>query len=135
MWVLLDLDLPAVEATAEGNDQLALQDHQQWYKQAANFMAGATKSTQGEKPKQKYRAKAAKWLKSLDWMLTVSTGRGLERFLLPKEISERKPPAEWDIVSIALDQGSDSWAATSFLGFATSKWTHRIGAGTTASWP
>lgn len=50
-------------------------------------------------------------------MLTVSIGRGLDRFLLPKEISERQPPAEWEILSIALDQGSDGWSATSFLGY------------------
>lgn len=62
---MLDLDLPAAEATAGGDEQLALQEHQQWYKHAANFMAGAKKSTEGEKPKQKFRAKAAKWLKAL----------------------------------------------------------------------
>ena len=83
--VLWGVDLPAPDALREGDRSVALEFHEQWYEDAANFETGAAKeSKQANTRVLRYRAKACKWLPGLGRMLTAATGCCLSRFWLPK---------------------------------------------------
>ena len=57
------------------------------------------------------RTKVWKWLLVTWHMMKTIVAVGWDRFMVPVEIAERGPAADWPSLTIALDQGGDGWSA------------------------
>ena len=73
-------------------------------------------------PKKRQRTKAYQWLLAVDNILRQYTGKGLANYLAPDGSTldpgskpDPEDPYSWPWLGIALDRGSDSWAAKQFL--------------------
>lgn len=58
---------------------------------------------------------AMHWLVAVDHQLRISCGFGLVFFQQPPEVEKRTAATGWPTLSIHLDQGSDGWAAASWM--------------------
>jgi len=62
-----------------------------------------------------FRKKARSWLSAIDKQLRVATSEGLSQFQQPEDIASRAEPRLWPCLTLAIDQGSDGWAASMYL--------------------
>lgn len=84
-----------------------------WQAAASSWWSShADQPGQQVKPRKKHRAKAYDWTAASDHVLRAVTGYGRECFCEPGggEVQQCSPEL-WPNVTLAIDQGSDGWAA------------------------
>ena len=85
---------------------------QDWARSSEAWVEGGT----SQPNKKRQRSKAYSWLLAVENILKEYTGKGLAQYLAPQHSHQSAVcPYSWPWLGIALDRGSDSWAAKQFL--------------------
>lgn len=70
------------------------------------------------------RRKAHLWLLATDRAMQVTSGRGWGAFVVDERREALDLPEHWPVAHVALDQGSDGWAAIMWVAFASRVCVH-----------
>jgi hypothetical protein len=118
--VMSDFRAPLAVALEAGGEELereraAFQEKAStFWKRSASDTANAKARKESAQP-TKFRQGAADWLSAANQMLIASVGVGVLHFSISPDMERSTPPETWPALTICIDQGSDGWAATSYL--------------------